>query len=954
MPSPTDTSSDLAIDFVGHAPLERDPAAGPWRVATGTLEVFAVPRGASGPRRHLLTVRAGGLVFGLGSTASSAHGLGLLGVGGAGTRLVPAGPLDGRPELAADLDAWLLGLAAGLGTPAAPKGWPELPGDGELAFEPGLGARVVAGVSWVEVLEGRATLFGPDDPALEGAFPLPEPWWFLCAEGGRLRVRTTSEVLAEGAASAGLRRFHEVLLQDLERQGERSDERERERLLRRRDLDQATLVGAQERLASVLSAPAAAAAGPVDFDPLLLASRRVAAAAGLEIRERPPGPPSRKQGDALAQICSAARIQSRRVLLRDDWWWRDNGPLVAFRIPPADPKARQPVALLPISARSYDLVSPDGSRQRVDEAVAESLSGDAFMFYPALPARPVDLRDLARLAFAGRRKDVVTLLAMGVVGGVLSLLVPILTGQVFGSVIPSAQRGQLFQVTVALLVAAVAGGLFQITRSLAVLRLGGKVDGVLQSAVWDRLLALPVAFFRRYAVGDLANRALGIDAIRELLTGNVLTVALSAVFSVFSFALLFRYSLRLALLATAMALALMLVTAGLVWLQLRHQRAILDLQGRTASLVFGLIHGIGKLRVAGAEARAFARWAERFAQQRRRALAAQRVANVQTTFNSVFGLLTSLGIFAMVGLSREEGLPLGDFLAFNAAFGQFLTAALSLVGVFSSVLAAVPVYERLKPILATVPEVDDSKADPGDLLGTIEFSHVSFRYHPEGADVLTDVSFRARAGEFIALVGPSGSGKSTSLRLILGFERPSAGAVYFDGQDLAGLSVRDVRRQIGVVLQNGRLLAGSLYSNIVGSANLGVDAAWAAARAAGLDADIESMPMGMHTVVSEGAETFSGGQKQRLLIARAIVHRPRILLFDEATSALDNRTQEIVSRSLERLQATRIVIAHRLSTIQNADRIYVIEGGRVAEEGTYAELLARGGTFTRLAERQLI
>ncbi len=499
-----------------------------------------------------------------------------------------------------------------------------------------------------------------------------------------------------------------------------------------------------------------------------------------------------------------------------------------------------------------------------------------------------------------------------------------------------------------------AGAIFQITRSLAVLRLGGKVDGAVQSAVWDRLLSLPVTFFRRYTVGDLANRALGIDTIRGLLTGNVLTLALGAVFSVFSFALLFYYSWRLALLACGMVLVLTLVTVGLVWLQLRHQRAILELQGRIASLLFGLIHGIGKLRVAGAESRAYARWAERFAEQRRRTLAAQRTANAQTTFNAVYGVLTTLGVFAMVGFVSKESLPLGEFLAFNAAFGQFLSAALSVVSVFSGVLAAVPIYERLRPILETVPEVDGSKAEPGELAGEIEFSHVSFRYHDDGPLVLDDVSFRAGPGEFIALVGPSGAGKSTCLRLILGFEKPTAGSIYFDGQDLAGLAVQSVRRQIGVVLQTGRPLAGSIFSNITGSANLTIDDAWEAARAAGLEDDIKAMPMGMHTIISEGAETFSGGQKQRILIARAIVSRPRILLFDEATSALDNRTQEIVSRSLEALKATRIVIAHRLSTIQNADRIYVVDSGRVVEEGTYQDLLRRNGPFARLAERQIV
>ncbi|HBL29337.1 MAG TPA: NHLP bacteriocin export ABC transporter permease/ATPase subunit, partial [Acidobacteria bacterium] len=310
-----------------------------------------------------------------------------------------------------------------------------------------------------------------------------------------------------------------------------------------------------------------------------------------------------------------------------------------------------------------------------------------------------------------------------------------------------------------------------------------------------------------------------------------------------------------------------------------------------------------------------------------------------------YGLLTSIALFAMMGFWSGAALPVGEFLAFSAAFGQFLTAVLSMVGVFSSVLTLIPIYERLQPILEEPPEVDGAKADAGDLSGEIELSHVSFRYPGDGPLILDDVSLRAAPGEFIALVGPSGAGKSTCLRLLLGFEKPTAGSIYFDGQDLASLNPQSVRRQLGVVLQTGRPMVGDIYQSIVGNANLGIDDAWEAARMAGLEDDIRAMPMGMHTVISEGGETFSGGQKQRLLIARAVVTRPRIILFDEATSALDNRTQEIVSRSLEQLKATRIVIAHRLSTIVNADRIYVLQAGRVVESGSYRELMGGGGVF---------
>ncbi len=295
------------------------------------------------------------------------------------------------------------------------------------------------------------------------------------------------------------------------------------------------------------------------------------------------------------------------------------------------------------------------------------------------------------------------------------------------------------------------------------------------------------------------------------------------------------------------------VTAGLVYLQLRHQRELLHLQGKIASLLFGLIHGIAKLRVAGAEARAFSRWAERFAEQRRRTLAAQRAANVQATFNAVYGVLTSLAIFAVVGFSSEESLSIGEFLAFNAAFGQFLAAALS-HGRRSSRASSsmVPLYERLRPILETVPEVDESKAEPGELAGEIEFSHVSFRYQEDGPLILDDVSFRAGPGEFIALVGPSGAGKSTCLRLILGFEKPTSGSIYFDGQDLTSPR-RPVRAPPDRRGPPDRPADGGEHlSNILGSSNLGIDAAWEAARMAGLEEDIKAMPMGMHTVDQRG------------------------------------------------------------------------------------------------------
>jgi ATP-binding cassette subfamily C protein len=956
------------LSLAGNAPLPLDSAGSVWLVEAGRVEVFAATGGAAGARTHLASAAAGQALFGC-AAADGGRPV-LLAVGLPGTRLRRLDAADlaallSDPGFAADLagrlDGWLVRLAAGVAPVAAPKVFAELrPGAETHLDAAGRIARTREGVAWSRHLAGTTHLLGEESLALTDGvpFPVPEGAWLVSAGEARLASEATEALLAAGgdALWQGLALFHRHCLSLAALAAEGSERRRRDRLDRKAELDRGTLRAAFARLATVLAPPAEArrdlGGSP---DPLLAACRLAGAVQGIAFPAPPETEAGAAAGDPLSGICALARVRCRRVILRDDWWRRDGGPLVAYRRLGPEGGEQRPVALLPVSPRRYEMVDPvEGTRTRVDAAVAEGLSGEAHMLYPPLPERPLARRDLVRMALGGRRKDLLTVVAMGVCGGLLGMLLPILTGQVFGSAIPGANRGQLLQVTLALVVAALAAASFQVTRSVAVLRLGGKVDGALQTALWSRLLSLPVGFFRRYTVGDLASRAMGADTIREMMTGNVLTSVLAAVFSVFSFGLLFHYSGRLALAAVGLVVVLAAVVGGLLAVQLRHQREILRQQGKVASLVLGLIGGIGKIRVAGAEARAYARWAEGFSEQRRRTLGAQRVAIAQSSFNAVYGVATTLALFAMVGLADREAMPVGEFLAFNAAFGQFLAAALAMVGVVSSVLSIVPVYERLQPILAEVPESDESKAEPGELSGEIEFSHVAFRYQEGGTLILDDVSFRAEPGEFVALVGPSGAGKSTCLRLILGFEKPTAGSIYFDGQDLAALAVQSVRRQIGVVLQNGKPMTGSLFSNIVGASNLGIDDAWEAARMAGLEDDIKAMPMGMHTIVSEGAETFSGGQKQRLLIARAIVHRPRIVLFDEATSALDNRTQAVVSESLERLKATRIVIAHRLSTVERADRIYVMEAGRVVEIGTFEELMRRGGVFARLAERQVV
>jgi ABC-type bacteriocin/lantibiotic exporter with double-glycine peptidase domain len=377
--------------------------------------------------------------------------------------------------------------------------------------------------------------------------------------------------------------------------------------------------------------------------------------------------------------------------------------------------------------------------------------------------------------------------------------------------------------------------------------------------------------------------------------------------------------------------------------------------GKISGLTLDLMSGIAKLRMSGTEPQAFARWAEEFTKQKAISNRAARVSIAMTIFSGIFPSATGIAIFYFGwGMMKSGGgLTPGGFVAFNAAFGQFLGSSLGLAMTAISVIGIIPAFERAKPILKAIPEAQGASLDPGRLEGAIECSRILFRYKSDLPLVLNDVSVQIKPGQFVAFVGHSGSGKSTLFRLLLGFETPESGSIYFDGMDLADIDPQALRRQMGVVMQNGRVFDGDIFTNIVGASPLTLDDAWAAARGAGFDKDIEAMPMGMNTVISEGGGGLSGGQRQRLMIARAIVHRPRILLFDEATSALDNQTQLIVSRSLEALNATRIVIAHRLSTIINADQIYVFDQGRITQHGTYQELSGQEGLFRDLTQRQI-
>ncbi|WKY47594.1 NHLP bacteriocin export ABC transporter permease/ATPase subunit [Eubacteriaceae bacterium ES3] len=680
----------------------------------------------------------------------------------------------------------------------------------------------------------------------------------------------------------------------------------------------------------------------VEDNPLISAIIKVALFMGIKV-SMPPLRELLNAEDQLRLIANESGFRYREVELKGAWYKADNGPMLAF-----DEKG-EALALIPQKASRYFCYNHQQEGHLVTEA---DNFPKAYVFYPPLPKEPVSFFDMVSLGTKlFETKDLIRVILLATAAAILSLFPAMAMQQLFNIWIPQNQSVTILVVGFILIAVAISRGLFTMVESITILRIQGKLS-ILQNSLLDKLLSLPASFFRQYSSGSLAMRATGFSMIQKILSVSVITMILTSAFSIVNGFYIFMIDVKIGGLAFLLTAITVTINVLIGKKQMNYQRKSTAMLNEISGFVYELITSVPRLRVAGAEDRAYLNWVKAYTSQRKMEYKRGILTAALRMTTVAFPSLCMCLIYYYVS---ENSISSGSFVAINSSFTVFISSFLGLIQVLISINSIIPQYENAKPIMNGLPEVDIRKTKPGRISGDMEIKHLKFSYLEGGPTILDNISLDIKHGEYIAIIGASGSGKSTLLRLLLGFEKPSDGSIYCGGYDLESVDIREIRKQMGVVLQDSQLIPGDILSNIKGSRDeVDEEEVWDLLKKVGMEDEVRAMPMGLRTMVAEGAGTLSGGQRQKLLIARAIAAEPAVLFFDEATSALDNRSQKIVAESLKKLDATRLVIAHRLSTIIECDRIVVLEKGNIVEEGSYHTLMEKQGFFYKYAKRQLI
>lgn len=640
-------------------------------------------------------------------------------------------------------------------------------------------------------------------------------------------------------------------------------------------------------------------------------------------------------------------VMRRNIRLTEGWYKDAYGPILGFT-----KEDGIPVALLPNGLAGYRYMDPKtGKYVKLNRKTEKLIDAEAICFYRPLPQKKLSIPDL--LLYMKRclsLSDIVMVIAAAVSVSLIGLLIPRLTAMLTGPVLKSGRHDALIGIAICMLCVAFSSQLMNSVSNFVGTRLNTKTSLGVQASMMMRIMTLPANFFRKYSAGELRSRSQSVNQLCAILMGMVLSTGLSSVTSLMYITQIFNYTPMLVIPSLLVILVTVVFSTVSTLVQIRINKKIMEQEAKESGMSYSMITGVQKIKLAGAEKRIFAKWLDLYSVGAELTYNPPMFIKVNVVISLAITLISKIILYY---LAVKSGIDQSSYFAFSSAYGMLSGAFMSLSGMALSAARIKPILEMAEPFLKAEPETSDNKEIVTSITGGVELDHISFRYDEGLPLVIDDLSLKVRPGEYVAIVGKTGCGKSTLMRLLLGFEKPEKGSVRFDGKDINTLDLPSLRKKIGTVMQDAGLFQGDIYSNIVITApELTLDAAWEAAEKAGIADDIRAMPMGMNTIIAEGQGGISGGQRQRLMIARAIAPKPKLLMFDEATSALDNKTQKQVSEALDAMGCTRIVIAHRLSTIRHCDRIIVIDGGRIIEDGTYEDLIAKKGYFAELVERQ--
>ncbi len=963
--------SGMSVPCTGNLPVKLDDPEYVWFISQGAVNLFLVESKDEvqlAPPQHLLRRESGWLLPGVapgGQDSDDGTKLSLIAKGKPGTLLkrLPASSLSEihPAELAEQFDTWLTAITDTLSrfashlprpTALAESGLTKTLGPSTLSVrrdvvwisEPPRGESLYMDIiDQADVSEGSGTQ--------KAMIPLTRTSWLTVFGEVTVSGQSTEELARkEDMLLPALASFHAVALA-LERLNRRlavADDAnlERVQITNRRTAESA----ARQRLFNIYDRPIDRDSKIEDTtlaDSLQIVGRHEGIDFKFPVRSGLSESPLR-----LVDVLDASGVRARRVRLRneDDWWRGDSNALLAFR---ADDG--QPVSLLPGKFGRYREVDPVSQRSfRMTEDRARSLSKDAWMFYQPLPSRNVRPADLIAIALRGSVADLVRLVIAGLPGGLIKLLPALALGFVANEVTAGESVGALYAVAVTVAGFGLLGALLHLLQGKIVMRLEGRAASRVEAAVWDRLMRLPRSNLHRHSAGDLAMSGMTFQSIREDVQGVVADGLLSVVFLLPVFGVIAFYDATLGVMALAISLVSLLITIFLGLRQVSPYRRMINAARRVTGRLFQIVGGIAKLRVESAEGSAFAIWAQDYREQKRAELELSSLEGHSRAFGAALPFLAGGIMLFSVATMSDRPVPVGDFLVVYTVFIAFLSAIVRLGDSIGTIAALVPAFDQMRPFLAAETE-SEVKGEPVEHLdGDILFDRISFRYDADGPLIVDDVTIRARPGEFVAIAGQSGAGKSTLFRLALGMVQPTTGAVYYDGRDLRHLNLKQVRRKIGVVPQSVGLHPNDLWDNLVSHhENVANADVWSAVQVAEVTNEIRNMPMGMMTMVGTSGTVLSGGENQRVSIARSVIGNPRVLLLDEATNWLDNENQAKVMRNLTAQTSTRIVIAHRLSTLEQADRIYVLKAGKVVQCGSFDELMEIDGVFKELVRRQI-